>query len=130
QARQARGALGYYFPDWRCPMRWGWILWLSGTFLIADVAHAQPPAPAPAKTPAQAPAKEPSNKSGFVLPIADTAKPWRGDLDGMIKRRAIRVLVPYSRTYYFIDRAVQRGLAYDISQLAESEINKQLQTRH
>jgi hypothetical protein len=82
-------------------MRWGWILLLSGTFLIADVAHAQTPAPAPAKTPAQAPAKEPSNKPGLALPIVDTAKPWTGDLDGMIKRRAIRVLVPYSRTYYF-----------------------------
>ena len=111
-------------------MRWGWILLLSGTFLIADVAHAQTPAQAPAKTPAQAPAKEPSNKSGFALPIVDTAKPWTGDLDGMVKRRAIRVLVPYSRTYYFIDRAVQRGLAYEISQLAEKEINKTLKTGH
>jgi len=90
-------------------MRWVWILLLSGTFLTADVAHGQPPAQAPAKTPAQAPAKEPSKKSGFALPPVVTAQPWTGDLDGMIKRRVIRILVPYSRTYYFVDRAVQRG---------------------
>lgn len=33
------------------------------------------------------------------------AKKWTGDLDGMIKRRYIRALVPYSKTLYFIDRA-------------------------
>ena len=99
-----------------------------GACLIAADADAQ--APAPAKTPTEAPAKAPSNKSGFSLPVVETAKPWTGDLDGMIKRRAIRILVPYSRTYYFVDRAVQHGLAYEVSQIAETEINKTLKTRH
>jgi membrane-bound lytic murein transglycosylase MltF len=99
---------------------------LARMCLIAAAADAQ--APAPAKTPAQAPAKDRSNKSGFSLPVVDTAKPWTGDLDGMVKRRAIRVLVPYSRTYYFVDRAAQRGLAYEVSQIAETEINKSLKT--
>jgi membrane-bound lytic murein transglycosylase MltF len=99
---------------------------LAGTCLIAVAADAQ--APAPAETPAQAPANDLSNKSGFSLPVVETAKPWTGDLDGMVKRRAIRVLVPYSRTYYFVDRAVQRGLAYEVSQIAETEINKSLKT--
>ena len=79
---------------------------LSGALLIAAVAHAQ----TPVKPPAQAPAKEPEAKS--ELGLSDTtAKPWTGDLDGMIKRRSIRALVPYSKTFYFVDRAVQRGLS-------------------
>ena len=28
---------------------------------------------------------------------------WTGDLDGMIDRGRIRALVPYNRTYYYID---------------------------
>ena len=30
-------------------------------------------------------------------------EPWKGDFDGMLERRMIRVLVPYSRTLYFND---------------------------
>ena len=37
-----------------------------------------------------------------------------GDLPEMRKRRFIRALVPYSRSYYFLDGARQRGLAYDV----------------
>jgi membrane-bound lytic murein transglycosylase MltF len=96
---------------------------LSGVLLIAAVAHAQ----TPAKPPAQAPAKEPEAKTG--LGLSDTGpKPWTGDLDGMIKRRAIRVLVPYSKTFYFVDRAVQRGLSYDVTRLFEQDLNKKLKT--
>jgi len=87
---------------------------------IAAVAHAQ--------APAQAPAKEPSAQHGFVLP--STAKPWTGDLDGMIKRRRIRVLVPFSKTFYFVDRGVQRGLAYDVTRLLERDLNNKLKTGH
>jgi len=38
------------------------------------------------------------------------SEPWRGDFDGMLERRLVRVLVPYSRTLYFNDRGAQRGL--------------------
>jgi len=106
-----------------------WIALLSGSFLIAAGAHAQTQAQTPAKPSAQAPAKEPSEKSDFTLsPGAATAKPWTGDLDGMVKRRVIRVLVPYSKTFYFIDRAVQRGLNYDVTRLVERDLNNKLTT--
>ena len=36
--------------------------------------------------------------------------PWLGDFDGMLERRLVRVLVPYSRTLYFNDKGGQRGL--------------------
>ena len=39
-----------------------------------------------------------------------TNKQWTGDFDKLVERRMIRVLVPYSRTLYFIDKGAQRGL--------------------
>jgi hypothetical protein len=95
--------------------------------LIATLAHAQTPAQTPAQAPAQAPAKEPSGKSPMTL-SSSGAKPWTGDLEGMIKRRGIRVLVPYSKTFYFVDRAVQRGLSYEVTRLLEADLNKKLKT--
>ena len=55
---------------------------------------------------------------------------WIGDFDGMLKRdrRRIRVLVPYSKTLYFVDRGQPRGLAYDVFQLFEEDLNKRLKT--
>jgi len=94
-----------------------------------EVSLAQAPsAQAPAKDGAQAPANTPSG-TGFALPNT-SAKPWTGDFDGMIKRRRIRFLVPYSKTYYFVDRAVQRGVAYDITRIYEADLNKRLKTGH
>ena len=86
------------------------------------VSHAQAPA-------AQAPAKESPANSAFGLPNT-SARPWIGDFDGMVKRRRIRFLVPYSKTYYFVDRAVQRGVAYDITRIYEADLNKRLKTGH
>jgi len=54
------------------------------------------------------------------------AKPWTGDLDGMIERRAIRVLTVNSKTIYFLDKGVLRGTAVDYARLFEEELNKKL----
>jgi len=56
------------------------------------------------------------------------AKPWTGDFDGMVKRRLIRILTPYSKTHYFIDRGVQRGLVFDAGTMLEAALNKKLKT--
>jgi membrane-bound lytic murein transglycosylase MltF len=55
---------------------------------------------------------------------------WTGDLDGMVKRRIIRVLVPYSKTLYFVDRGIQRGLVYDSFRMFENDLNKKLKAKH
>ena len=34
---------------------------------------------------------------------------WTGDLDGMIERRQIRVLVAWNKTTFFIDKGTPRG---------------------
>ncbi len=52
---------------------------------------------------------------------------WTGDLDVMAARRAIRVLVPYSKTLYFVDfGGVQRGISYDFMHAFEDALNKDL----
>jgi membrane-bound lytic murein transglycosylase MltF len=55
-------------------------------------------------------------------------RPWTGDLDGMLTRRVVRVLTPYSRTHYFVDKGQPRGLVYDAAQKLEEEINRRLKT--
>jgi membrane-bound lytic murein transglycosylase MltF len=57
-------------------------------------------------------------------------KPWIGDFDGMVERRKIRVLVPYSKTFYFLDGATQRGIAYEGMQIFGKWLNKQLGKGH
>ncbi|NJC88868.1 MAG: lytic transglycosylase F [Desulfuromonas sp.] len=44
----------------------------------------------------------------------------------MLERRIIRVLTTYSKTFYFLDKATQRGATYDIFRLFEEDLNKQL----
>ena len=51
------------------------------------------------------------------------SKPWTGDFDGMVARRGIRILTPYSRTHYFVDKGQPRGLVHDIAVELEEEIN-------
>jgi membrane-bound lytic murein transglycosylase MltF len=54
---------------------------------------------------------------------------WTTDLDSMAQYRAIRVLVPFSRTYYFLDGGVQRGITYEAFREFEKYLNKELGTR-
>ena len=65
-------------------------------------------------------------RSSVSAPLPTTA--WTGDLDGMVKRRMIRVLVPYSKTHYFIDKGVQRGVTYDALKQFEDDLNTKLKT--
>ncbi len=62
--------------------------------------------------------------------LAALKKPWKGDLEGMIKRRIIRALVVYNNTNYFLDGPRARGLTYEALKLFEKELNQRLKTRH
>ena len=66
---------------------------LAAAILCAAPAGAQEKAAAPAK-PRQ---------------LSLQNKPWTGDFDQMLERRVIRVLAPYSRTLYYVDKAHERG---------------------
>jgi ABC-type amino acid transport substrate-binding protein len=49
---------------------------------------------------------------------------WTGDLDGIVERGYIRMLVTYNATNYFVDQGRQGGLVYDAGQLLEKELNR------
>jgi membrane-bound lytic murein transglycosylase MltF len=62
--------------------------------------------------------------------IAKMIAPWQGDLDGMVERRYIRMLVTFSKTNYFFDGVEQHGATYDAAKLFEEFLNKRLQAKH
>jgi len=51
-------------------------------------------------------------------------KPWTGDFDGMLKRRVVRVLVPYSRSLYYNDKGQERGVTAELVRDFERYLNK------
>jgi len=72
----------------------------------------------PAKIPPGAVAKPEARQ------LATLPKTWTGDFDGMLERRVIRVLSPYSRSLYFNDKGRERGLTADNVRDFERWINK------
>ena len=58
-------------------------------------------------------------------PLIDFArKPWRGDLDGMLERRMVRVLVVPSRTHYWLELGKHSGIEYELTHAFEKWLNK------
>ena len=55
---------------------------------------------------------------------------WTGDYDKMIQERLIRVLMPYSKTNFFLDGAKERGLAYEAVRGFEQFINRRQKTKN
>ncbi len=74
------------------------------------------PAPA-AEKPAAAPVAKPA------APAAAAVGVWTDDFDGMKERRLVRMLVVYSKTFYFIDKGVQRGSTYEAGMQLEKALN-------
>jgi membrane-bound lytic murein transglycosylase MltF len=88
-------------------------------FLSSELVAGQSgskPVPATEK-PAAGPAISPGD-------AAVARKPWTGDLDGMVKRRIIRVLVPRSKTHYFVEMGQPRGMAFEAMTAFGEELNK------
>lgn len=82
----------------RPPSRCFIVLSLACVFCTAAFSQSVPPAAqaAPIAAPTQ-------------------TKNWTGDLDVLLKHRVIRVAVPYSKTFYYTVKGVQRGVAYQAS---------------
>jgi membrane-bound lytic murein transglycosylase MltF len=78
---------------------------------------------APAAEAAVEPAPEATPYPGDVPPFAE---PWKGDLDGMVKRRVIRVLTVQNPVIYFVDRGREGGTAYEGARAFEEFVNKRL----
>lgn len=113
-------------------------LWMAGCSGKQDEAQPDGAAPAgpiaaaePALPVAEADEPLPPPVYESALPEAVRAainKPFKGDLDEMVKRRLVRIGVTYNRTHYFVDRGVQRGVAYEYGKLMEDELNKRRKT--
>lgn len=58
-----------------------------------------------------------------------TTKPWQGDFDGMLERRAVRIYVPYSRSLYFVDKGRERGISARLIRDFEGWLNKKYAKR-
>jgi membrane-bound lytic murein transglycosylase MltF len=105
---------------------------------VATACSGQPEPPTPAASApavATAPAADepiPATASPFdALPDAVQLvldKPFTGDFDALVKRRAIRVAVTFNRTHYFIDKGQERGLTYEFLKLFETDLNADLKT--
>ena len=66
-----------------------------------------------------------AQKNPRALPTV--AREFKLDFDGMVERRVIRVLVPYSRTLYFNDKGRERGFVADAVRDFERYINQKYQ---
>jgi membrane-bound lytic murein transglycosylase MltF len=95
----------------------------------APAAAATPPAAKPVAE-AEAPLPPPP---AFETELPEgirnvLAKPFTGDLDEIVKRRLVRLGVTFNRTFYFVDKGVQRGAVYDYGKFMEERLNTQLKT--
>ena len=82
---------------------------------------------APSRAATQAPAEsQKPDREELTITAEEAMQPWTGDLDQLIERRTIRVLTTYSKTFYFLDKATQRGATYDAFRLFEEDLNKKL----
>jgi membrane-bound lytic murein transglycosylase MltF len=79
---------------------------------------------APAAAPAAPVPTQSAGQESLAYP-----RVWKGDLDGMKKRRLIRMLVVYSKTFYFLDKARQRGATYEAGLELERELNPARKSR-
>jgi len=67
--------------------------------------------------------------SDAEVPALPLPEHWKGDFDEMKERRVIRILVPFSKTIYFLDKGAERGTAAELGHQFESCINKKYKTQ-
>ncbi len=60
----------------------------------------------------------------------EVSKSWTGDYDQMVEDRVIRFLIPYSKTFFFLDGATERGLSYDAAKRFEKFVNDRHKKKH
>jgi membrane-bound lytic murein transglycosylase MltF len=68
-------------------------------------------------------AEKPAANAG-LRQLSLQSEPWTGDFDAMLERRMVRVLVPYSRTLYYVDKGHERGISADLAREFERYVNR------
>jgi membrane-bound lytic murein transglycosylase MltF len=92
-------------------------------------ARSAGPTPAAAAKGAAAPeeALEPAPEATpFPAGLAPFVEPFKGDLDGMVKRRVIRVLTVQNPVLYFVDKGREVGMTYEMVKAFEKQLNGKL----
>ncbi len=90
--------------------------------VTASAVAAPSPEASPEETPPE-PAPEPTPLPSGMAPVV---QPFKGDLDGMVKRRLIRVLTVQNPILYFVDRGREVGLTYESVKAFEKAVNAKL----
>ena len=58
--------------------------------------------------------------------LARVTTPWKGDLPQILKEhRALRVLVSYNRTNFFLDKGAMRGMEFDLMEAYRKHLEKE-----
>jgi len=76
------------------------------------------------------PPVNPSTGELLPMPFSAIWTPWKGDYEGMIERRVVRVLVPYGGYQFYYDNGRPKGAVYELVQRFETYINEQLDRRN
>ena len=87
-----------------------------GCASLLFVSLAAPALSAPAQSPA---AHDKSN----VVTVSTKGKTWTGDLDELLKHRAIRIVAPYSKTMYYVVNGAPQGVTYELGKAFENYLN-------
>jgi membrane-bound lytic murein transglycosylase MltF len=131
-------AIGPRSASWRIAVATGLAVLLSLCVLACSggTSPEQPQAPAPpkdtaARPEAPAPAEEPAAQTAVtgdddLPPIVKT--PWKGDLDEIVKRRVVRVLVPFRRPEFFYMEGRPAGILQEAFQELENVLNAKYKT--
>ena len=82
---------------------------------------------AAALAPALAADKPAAKARRFELTLV--SKPWKGDFEQMLDRRTVRVLIPYSRTLYYLDKGHERGVTAELARDLEQYLNRKYAKR-
>jgi membrane-bound lytic murein transglycosylase MltF len=93
----------------------------------AAAAADAPPAARATSNEALAPAPEATPLPEDLAPLL--SKPFKGDLDAMVKRRLVRVLTVQSPILYFVDKGREVGMTYEAVMAFEKQLNQSLGNR-
>jgi len=88
-------------------------IWCVGVFIVT---LAVPALPASAQSPA-------SPDKSNVVTVSTKGKTWTGDLDELLKHRAIRIVAPYSKTMYYVVNGAPQGVTYELGKAFENYCN-------